>query len=75
MADDADHYLIPILILSVGTQCNFEQSNRFDPLVKELNKASSGPGINKSTSVKGMKFVSLNTNGIRGKKAGTCGFS
>ena len=68
VADDADHYLILILILSVGTQCNFEQSNRFHPLVKELNKASSAPGINKSTSVNGLKFVSLNSNGTRGKK-------
>ena len=50
------------------TQCNFEQSNRFDPLVKDMNKASSAPGINKSTSFKGLKFVSLNINGIRGKK-------
>ena len=50
------------------TQCNFEQSNRFDPLVKDMNKASSAPGINKSTSFKRLKFVSLNINGIRGKK-------
>ena len=49
-------------------QCSFEQSNRFDPLVKDMNKVSSAPGINKSTSLKGMKFVSLNINGIRGKK-------
>ena len=50
------------------TQCNFEQSNGFDPLVKDMNKAFSAPGINQSTSLKGLKFVSLNINGIRGKK-------
>ena len=33
-----------------------------------MNKASSEPGINKSTSLKGLKFVSININGIRGKK-------
>ena len=49
-------------------QCNFDQSNRFDPLVNHMTKASSEPGINKSTSLKGLKFVSLNINGIRGKK-------
>ena len=57
------------------TQCNFEQSNKFDPLVKDMNKASSAPSTNKTTSTNGLKFVSLNINGIRGKKAGTVGFS
>ena len=57
------------------TQCNFEQSNRFDPLVKDMNKASSSPGINKSTILRGLKFVSLNINGIKGQKAGTDGVS
>ena len=33
-----------------------------------MNKAYSAPGINKSTSLKGLKFVSLNINGIGGKK-------
>ena len=50
------------------TQFNFEQSNRFNPLVKDMNKASSVCGINKSISLKGLKFVSLNINDIRGKK-------
>ena len=50
------------------TQCNFEQSNRFDPLVKDMNKASSAHSTNKTTSLNGLKFVSLNINGIRGKK-------
>ena len=50
------------------TQCNSEQSNRLDPLAKDMNTASSAPGINKSTSRKGLKFVSLNINGIRSKK-------
>ena len=50
------------------TQCNFEQSNRFDPLVKDINKASSAPSTNKTTSLNGLKFVSLNINGIGGKK-------
>ena len=50
------------------TQCNFEQSNKFDPLVKDMNKASSAPGNNKTNSLNGLKFVSLNINGIRGKK-------
>ena len=50
------------------TQCNFEQSNKFDPLVKDMNKASSTPGNNKTNSLNGLKFVSLNINGIRGKK-------
>ena len=50
------------------TQCNFEQSNKFDPLVKDMNKAYSAPSTNKTTSLNGLKFVSLNINGIRGKK-------
>ena len=50
------------------TQCNFEQSNRFNPLVKGMNKASSAPGTNKTTSLKGLKFVSLNIMAKRGKK-------
>ena len=50
------------------TQCNFEQSNMFDPLVKDMNKASSAPSTNKTTSLNGLKFVSLNFNCIRGKK-------
>ena len=50
------------------TQCNFEQSNRFDPLVKDMKKASSAPSTYKTTSLNGLKFVSLNINGIRGKK-------
>ena len=50
------------------TQCNFEQSNRFHPLVKDINKAFSASRINKSTSFKGLKFVSININGIKGKK-------
>ena len=33
-----------------------------------MNKASSAPGINKSTFLKGLKFVNLNINGISGKK-------
>ena len=50
------------------TQCNFELSNRLDPLVKDMNKASSAPGSNKTTSLKGLKFVRLNINDIMGKK-------
>ena len=49
------------------TQYNFEQSNRFDPSVKDMNKASSAPGIHKSTSLTGLNFVSININSIRGK--------
>ena len=49
------------------TQCDFEQSNRFDPLVKDMNKASSASSNNKTTSLNGLIFVSVNTNGIRGK--------
>ena len=45
-----------------------KQSNRFDPLVKDINKASAAPSTNKTTSLNGLKFVSLNINGIRGKK-------
>ena len=44
-----------------------EQSNRFDPFVKDMNKASSAPSTNKTTSLNELKFVSLNINGIRGK--------
>ena len=33
-----------------------------------MNKASSASGTNKTTSLKGLKFASLNINGIRGKK-------
>ena len=56
------------LILILNLSAITEQSNRFDPLAKDMNKASSAPGINKSTSCKGLKFVSLNINDIRSKK-------
>ena len=42
--------------------------NKFDPLVKDMNKASSAPSTNKTKSLNGLKFVSLNINGIKGKK-------
>ena len=45
-----------------------KQSNKFDPLVKDMNKASSAPSTNKTKFLNGLKFVSLNINGIRGKK-------
>ena len=38
------------------------------PLVKDMNKAYSATSTNKTTSLNGLKFVSLNINGIRGKK-------
>ena len=43
------------------TQCNFELSNRFDPLLKDMNKASAAPGINKSASLKSLNSVSIST--------------
>ena len=39
-----------------------------------MNKASSAPGINKSSSLKGLKFVNINFNCIRGKKLGLVAF-
>ena len=36
--------------------------------MKDMNKAYSAPSTNKTTSLNGLKFVSLNINGIRGKK-------
>ena len=43
--------------------------------MKDINKATSAPGKHKSTSLKGLNVLSININGMRGKKAGTGGFS
>ena len=42
--------------------------NRFDPLTKETNDRISSNRTNKTNSLGGLKFISLNINSIRGKK-------
>ena len=42
--------------------------NRFDPLTKKTNDGISSNRTNKTNSLGGLKFISLNINSIRGKK-------
>ena len=51
-----------------GEQVNLETENRFVPLTKEKKDRSSPCGINKSSFISGLKFISMNINSIRGKK-------
>ena len=51
-----------------GEQVNLETENRFVPLTKEKKDRSSPCGINKSTFISGLKFISMNINSIRGTK-------
>ena len=47
---------------------NLETGNRFVPITKEKKDRSSPCGTNKSNFISGLKFISMNTNSIRGKK-------
>ena len=49
-----------------GEQVNLETENRFVPLTKEKKDRSSPCGTNKSSFISGLKFISMNTNSIRG---------
>ena len=51
-----------------GEQVNLETENRFVPLTKEKKDRSPPCGINKSSFISGLKFISMNINSIRGKK-------
>ena len=51
-----------------GEQVNLETENGFVPLIKEKKDRSSPCGINKSSFISGLKFISMNINSIRGKK-------
>ena len=41
----------------LGTQCNLESPNRFEPLVKKGNKYLNLPCSSKSTSINELKFA------------------
>ena len=49
-----------------GEQVNLETENMCVPLTKEKKVRSSPCGINKSSFISGMKFISMNINNIRG---------
>ena len=49
-------------------QLNLMNRNRFDPLTKGKNDGISSKRTNQTTSLGGLKFISLNINSIRGKK-------
>ena len=55
-------------------QVNLETNNRFVPLTKEKKDRSSPCGINKSSFINRLKFISMDINSIRGKKTGIAGF-
>ena len=47
---------------------NLENQNRFDPLAKDSGIKTSQTGTHKDKFIRGLKFVSININSIRGKK-------
>ena len=47
---------------------NLENENRFDPLANGSGTKASQTGSDKNKFITGLKFVSININGIRGKK-------
>ena len=49
-------------------QLNLENQNRFDLLTKEKKTGSSAFGTSKNNFIGGLKFVSININGIRSRK-------
>ena len=51
-----------------GEQVTLETENRFVPLTKEKKDRSSLCGTNKNSFIRGLKFISMNINSIRGKK-------
>ena len=57
-------FLIPSLV----NRWTLETENRFVPLTKEKKDRSSLCGTNKSSSISGLKFISMNIISIRGKK-------
>ena len=49
-------------------QLGWENQNRFDPLTKDSGTKAPQTGSYKDKFISGMKFVSINTSSIRGKK-------
>ena len=47
-----------------------EEQNRFIPLAKDTETRTPSPGTKNNKFVSGLKFSSINVNGIRSKKLG-----